>query len=143
MATPRFEVIAEDFSLLDEWEDRYRYVIDLGKGMAPLAEELHAPAYKVEGCASQVWMVPRIDGMGPAARFDFDGDSDAMIVRGLIAVLHALYSGLDPRGVLDVDAAAELGRLGLDQHLSAQRSNGVRAMVGRIRGLADATLQQP
>ncbi len=142
MATPSFEAIAEDFSLLDEWEDRYRYVIDLGKAMDPLGDEFHAPAFKVDGCASQVWLAPQIEGSGAEARFDFRGDSDAMIVRGLIAVLHALYSGLDPRGVLGVDAAGELGRLGLDQHLSAQRSNGVRAMVGRIRALAQATLQQ-
>jgi cysteine desulfuration protein SufE len=142
MATPRFEEIAADFAFLDEWEDRYRYVIDLGKGMAPLEDALRVPATKVEGCASQVWIVPEVSGAGGTARFDFRGDSDAMIVRGLIAVLHALYSGLDPRGVLGVDAAAEMGRLGLDQHLSAQRSNGLRAMVGRIRGIAEATLQQ-
>jgi cysteine desulfuration protein SufE len=142
MATPRFEEIAADFAFLDEWEDRYRYVIELGKGMVPLEDALRVPATKVEGCASQVWIVPEVSGAGGTARFDFRGDSDAMIVRGLIAVLHALYSGLDPRGVLGVDAAAEMGRLGLDQHLSAQRSNGLRAMVGRIRGIAEATLQQ-
>jgi cysteine desulfuration protein SufE len=89
-----------------------------------------------------VWIVPRLEGEGAAARFDFDGDSDAMIVRGLIAVLHALYAGLAPAGVLAVDAAAELGRLGLDQHLSSQRSNGLRAMVGRIRAIAQSTLAQ-
>lgn len=142
MATPRFEAIADDFSLLDDWEDRYRYVIELGKGMAPLDPALKGPATKVDGCASQVWIAPRLDGAGAAARFDFDGESDAMIVRGLIAVLHALYAGLDPRGVLGVDAPAELGRLGLDQHLSSQRSNGLRAMVARIRAIADAALQQ-
>ena len=142
MATPRFDAIAEDFEMLEDWEDRYRYVIELGKAMPPLDDALRAPATRVEGCASQVWIAPRIEGAGAAARFDFAGDSDAMIVRGLIAVLHALYSGLDPAGVLAVDARAELGRLGLDQHLSAQRSNGLRAMVGRIRGLAEASLQE-
>lgn len=142
MATDRFEEIATDFDLLDEWEDRYRYVIDLGRTMPPLDAALRGPASKVEGCASQVWIVPEIEGAGAKARFDFAGDSDAMIVRGLIAVLHALYAGLDPRGVLAVDAPAEMARLGLDQHLSAQRSNGLRAMVGRIRGLAGALLQQ-
>lgn len=142
MATPRFEAIAEDFALLEDWEDRYRYVIDLGRHMPPLDDALRTPATKVEGCASQVWLAPTLDGTGDAARFDFRGDSDAMIVRGLIAVLHALYAGLDPKAVLGVDPASEMGRLGLDQHLSAQRSNGLRAMVGRIRGLADAALQQ-
>ena len=90
MATQRFEEIAADFAFLDDWEDRYRYVIELGRAMPPLDEALHVPATKVEGCASQVWIVPRIDGEGTAARFDFMGESDALIVRGLIAVLHAL-----------------------------------------------------
>ena len=142
MATPRFEDIAADFAFLDDWEDRYRYVIDLGRAMPPLDDALRVPATKVDGCASQVWIVPRIDGEGPAARFDFQGESDAMIVRGLIAVLHALYSGLAPTAVLAVDAPGELGRLGLDQHLSSQRSNGLRAMVGRIRSIAQSALEQ-
>ncbi len=142
MATQRFEEIAADFAFLDDWEDRYRYVIELGRSMPPLDEALHVPATKVEGCASQVWIVPRIDGEAAAARFDFIGDSDALIVRGLIAVLHALYSGLHPEAVLAVDAPAELGRLGLDQHLSAQRSNGLRSMVARIRAIAQSTLAQ-
>jgi cysteine desulfuration protein SufE len=103
---------------------------------------LRSPATKVEGCASQVWIVPRLTGEGPGARFDFDGESDAMIVRGLIAVLHALYAGLDPAAVLAVDAQGELGRLGLDQHLSSQRSNGLRAMVGRIRAIAQTALER-
>ena len=110
--------------------------------MPPLDDALRVPATKVEGCASQVWIVPRIDGEGAAARFDFEGDSDAMIVRGLIAVLHALYAGLDPEAVVAVDAPAELGRLGLDQHLSSQRSNGLRAMVRRIRAIAQTALAQ-
>ena len=96
MATQRFEDIAADFAFLDDWEDRYRYVIELGRAMPPLDEALRVPATKVDGCASQVWIVPRLAGDGPAARFDFDGDSDALIVRGLIAILHALYAGLDP-----------------------------------------------
>lgn len=142
LATPRFEAIADDFAFLDDWEDRYRYVIELGRAMPAFDEALRTPAAKVEGCASQVWLVPRLEGAGAAARFDFVGDSDALIVRGLIAVLHALYAGLDPEGVLAVDAGSELGRLGLDQHLSAQRSNGVRAMVGRIRSMAEAARQR-
>lgn len=142
VATRRFEDIAADFEFLDDWEDRYRYVIELGKAMPPLDEALRVPATKVEGCASQVWIVPRLDGEGAKATFDFVGESDAMIVRGLIAVLHALYSGLGPEEVLRVDAAAELGRLGLDQHLSSQRSNGLKAMVGRIRAIAQTALER-
>lgn len=136
MSTPAFEEIAETFAFLDDWEDRYRHVIELGKAMPALDEAFRVLATKVDGCASQVWFLPRIDGQGPAARFDFQGESDAMIVRGLIAVLHALYSGLSVSEVLAVDALAAMKRLGLDAHLSAQRSNGVRAMVGRIRKLA-------
>lgn len=133
MATAAFEDIAETFEFLDDWEDRYRHVIELGRAMPALDEGLRVPAIKVEGCASQVWLLPLIEGAGPRARFDFQGESDAMIVRGLIAVLHALYSGLTVAEVGGVDAAAELGRLGLNEHLSAQRSNGLRAMVERIR----------
>ena len=132
MATARFEEIAEDFDFLDDWEDRYRHVIDMGKAMDPLEDAFQVPATKVDGCASQVWMVPQVrDGV-----YSFRGDSDAMIVRGLIAVLHALYDGLLVAEVQKVDAHAELGRLGLNDHLSAQRSNGVRAMIERIRATA-------
>ncbi|PTE22267.1 cysteine desulfuration protein SufE [Cereibacter changlensis JA139] len=142
MATPAFEEIAETFDFLDDWEDRYRHVIDLGKAFPPLPDALKVPATKVEGCASQVWIVPKIEGEGATARFDFAGESDAMIVRGLIAVLHALYSGLTVAEVGRVDAVAELGRLGLNEHLSSQRSNGVRAMVERIRRVsAEAAAQ--
>lgn len=140
MATDRFESIADDFAFLDDWEDRYRYVIELGRAMPPLEPGLKTPASKVEGCASQVWMVPSLTGEGASAKFDFLGESDALIVGGLIAILNALYAGLEPAEVLAVDAPAELGRLGLDQHLSAQRSNGLRAMVGRIRSMADGAL---
>ncbi|MGX0903595.1 cysteine desulfuration protein SufE [Roseovarius sp. MBR-79] len=132
MASEAFEEIVADFEFLDEWEDRYRYVIDKGRDMAPLDDALKVPATKVEGCASQVWLHPRIED----GRFSFDGDSDAMIVRGLIAVLRALYNGVPLAEVGRVDAQAELARLGLDEHLSAQRSNGVRAMIGRIRAVA-------
>lgn len=129
MATARFEEIAEDFDFLDDWEDRYRHVIDMGKAMDPLEDAFRVPATKVDGCASQVWIVPQVrDGV-----FTFRGDSDAMIVRGLIAVLHALYDDLPLADVQAVDANAELGRLDLNDHLSAQRSNGVRAMIERIR----------
>lgn len=134
MATPAFEEIAETFDFLDDWEDRYRHVIELGRAMPPMDPALQVPATKVEGCASQVWIMPRIEN----GRFDFDGDSDAMIVRGLIAVLHALYSGVPVAQVAQIDAPAELARLGLDEHLSSQRSNGLRAMVQRIRQLSSA-----
>lgn len=134
MATPAFEEIAETFEFLDDWEDRYRHVIELGKAMPQMDPALQVPATRVEGCASQVWILPQVDD----GRFDFKGDSDALIVRGLIAVLHALYAGLPVAEVAAVDASAELARLGLDAHLSAQRSNGVRAMVQRIRESAAA-----
>ena len=131
MATPAFEDIADTFEFLDDWEDRYRHVIELGKALPGLDDAFKVPATKVNGCASQVWLVPHLD----AGQFRFDGDSDAMIVRGLIAVLAALYNGLPVVDVGRVDAVAELGRLGLNDHLSAQRSNGVRAMVERIRSV--------
>ncbi|MGY6696066.1 MAG: SufE family protein [Roseinatronobacter sp.] len=136
MATEAFEEIAETFEFLDDWEDRYRHVIELGRAMPPMEDALKTPATKVDGCASQVWIQPLLDGTGTTARFDFQGDSDAMIVRGLIAVLHGLYSGLTVAEVRRVDAMAELARLGLDEHLSSQRSNGLRAMVARIEAVA-------
>lgn len=139
MATAAFEDIADTFEFLGDWEERYRHVIEIGRAMPPLDDVFRVPATKVDGCASQVWIRPMIKGSGPEAEFDFQGESDAMIVRGLIAVLHALYSGLRVDSVLDVDAAAELERLGLHDHLSAQRSNGLRAMVERIRLLAAET----
>ncbi len=138
MATEAFEEIADTFEFLDDWEDRYRHVIDLGKAMDPLPENLRVPATKVDGCASQVWLVPEIEGQGADAQFTFRGDSDAMIVRGLIAVLIALYNGRSVEEVISVNAQEELGRLGLNDHLSAQRSNGLRAMVQRIRDIAEA-----
>ncbi len=134
MASPAFEEIAETFEFLDDWEDRYRHVIELGRAMPPLEDALKVPATKVEGCASQVWLVPEID----ADRFDFRGDSDAMIVKGLIAILHALYAGERLDRVPQIDAGSEMARLGLHDHLSAQRSNGLRAMVERIRATAAA-----
>jgi cysteine desulfuration protein SufE len=110
----------------------------MGKAMEPLEDAFRVPATKVDGCASQVWLVPHIEGEGPGATFTFRGDSDAMIVRGLIAVLAALYNGLTVSEVLNVDAAGALAQLGLNDHLSAQRSNGLRAMVERIRSIAAA-----
>lgn len=132
MARPAFEDIVEDFEFLEDWEDRYRYVIEQGKAMDPLPDALKVPATKVHGCASQVWLHPVIEG----GVFRFDGDSDAMIVRGLIAVLRALFNGLPVSEVPKTDARSELARLGLNDHLSAQRSNGLRAMTERIRAIA-------
>ena len=133
MATERFEEIVEDFEFVEEWEDRYRYVIDLGKKMAEMDGAHKIAETKVHGCASQVWIMPDLSG----GVIRFTGDSDAMIVRGLIAVLHALYDGLPYKDALEVDALKEMGRLGLDQHLSAQRSNGLRAMIERLRLIAE------
>ena len=139
MDTPAFEAIAADMAFLDEWEDRYRYVIDLGRDMPPMPEALKTPQTKVDGCASQVWIAPRREG----DRLRFEGDSDAMIVRGLIAVLRALYDGRRPDEMLAIDAPAAFARLGLDQALSSQRSNGLRAMVTRLRETAAAETGQP
>ena len=134
MSTAAFEDIVETFEFLDDWEDRYRHLIEIGKAMPALDPSLQTPASKVDGCASQVWIVPTVED----GRFDFIGDSDALIVRGLVAVVHALFAGLPVAEVGRVDATAELRRLGLDEHLSAQRSNGLRAMVARIRDHAAA-----
>ena len=134
MATDAFEEIAETFDFLDDWEDRYRHVIDMGKAVPAMDDALKVPATKVDGCASQVWIQPKIED----GTFSFQGDSDAMIVKGLIAVLMALYNGVPAKDIAGIDAPAELGRLGLNDHLSAQRSNGVRAMVERIRAVAAA-----
>lgn len=129
--------IIENFALLDEWDDRYRYIIELGRTLPELPEEARTDANKVQGCASQVWLktTMRPNGKdGPV--LTFTGDSDAHIVRGLIAILFALYSGKPARAILDADAIALFNRLGLGEHLTPQRSNGFRSMVDRIR--ADA-----
>ena len=134
MASQAFEEIVETFEFLDDWEDRYAHVIDLGRAMPPLDDALKTPATKVDGCASQVWLVPQVEG----DIITFEGESDAMIVRGLIAILRALASGLRAPEILAIDAPAEFARLGLDQHLSAQRSNGLRAMIERVRLFASS-----
>mgnify|MGYP002017341706 CR=1 FL=1 len=132
MANKAFENIVQDFEFLEDWEERYRYVIEKGKSMAPLDDALKVPATKVDGCASQVWLHANMQ----EGKFIFDGDSDAVIVRGLISVLRHLYNGLEIKDVKMVDAFLELSRLGLNDHLSAQRSNGLRAMIERIRDIA-------
>ena len=132
--------IVENFTLLDEWDDRYRYVIELGRMLAPLPEGAHTEANKVRGCASQVWLLTHVkpDGAGPT--LTFDGDSDAHIVRGLIAILLALYSGRRAKEILDTDALALFERIRLRDGLTPQRSNGLRSMVERIRAEAKAAL---
>jgi cysteine desulfuration protein SufE len=132
MTSPAFEDLVDTFAFLDDWEDRYRHVIELGRAMPPLDPAFKVPALKVEGCASQVWLRP----IPANEHYDFQGESDAMIVRGLIAVLHALYAGQPMAQISAIDAPSELARLGLTDHLSAQRSNGLRAMVERIRATA-------
>jgi cysteine desulfuration protein SufE len=132
--------IRADFALLDDWEDRYRYVIELGRALPPLPEALRTDANKVRGCASQVWLAsatrPAADGKGPA--LEFQGDSDAHIVRGLIAILFALFQGKTPEAILGTDARATFDELGLKEHLTPQRSNGFFSMVERIRSDARA-----
>jgi cysteine desulfuration protein SufE len=133
--------IIENFELLDEWDDRYRYVIELGRMLPPLSEAAHNETNKVRGCASQVWLVSHVKPDGAAGpRLTFDGDSDAHIVRGLIAILFALYSGKSAREILATDAIAVFDRIGLREHLTPQRSNGLRSMVERIRRDAQAAL---
>ena len=133
--------IVDNFSLLEEWDDRYRYVIELGRGLSPLSERDRTEANKVQGCASQVWLATTVhpDGQG-GPLLTFSGDSDAHIVRGLIAILFAMFSGKRARDILSADAIAVFGRLGLREHLTPQRSNGFRSMVERIRADARAAL---
>lgn len=133
----QIEEIIDNFSVLDEWEDRYRYLIELGRGLEPLADSERTPATKVRGCASQVWLVSEAQGHGPDAVLRFRGDSDAHIVRGLIAVVFALYSGRKAQQILSTDEKAVLAQLGLNNHLTPQRSNGLASMVARIK--ADAS----
>ena len=133
--------IIDNFALLDEWDDRYRYLIELGRSLAPLPEAARVELNKVQGCASQVWLETSVRPNGPAGPvLTFVGDSDAHIVRGLIAILFALYSDKPAREILSTDAVALFDRLGLRDHLTPQRSNGFRSMVERIRTDARATL---
>jgi cysteine desulfuration protein SufE len=134
------EIIA-NFDLLDEWDDRYRYLIELGRTLPPLPEAARNDVNKVQGCASQVWLATAIkpDGAGGPV-LTFQGDSDAHIVRGLIAVLFALFSGKPAKDILSTDAIALFEKLGLREHLTPQRSNGFRSMVNRIQRDASAAL---
>ena len=132
--------IIENFSLLDEWDDRYRYVIELGRALSPLAERDRNEANKVRGCASQVWLATVVDTNDDGPVLTFTGDSDAHIVRGLIAILFATYSHKPANDILATDALALFDRLGLREHLTPQRSNGFRSMVDRIRRDANTAL---
>jgi cysteine desulfuration protein SufE len=140
-STTTIDEIIDNFSLLEEWDDRYRYVIELGRGLAPLDERDRNEANKVQGCASQVWMATTVRPGGAGGPvMTFSGDSDAHIVRGLIAILFALFSGKPAREILATDAIALFNRLGLREHLTPQRSNGFRSMVDRIRSDARTAL---
>ncbi|TMK17944.1 MAG: SufE family protein [Alphaproteobacteria bacterium] len=133
--------IVDNFSLLEDWDDRYRYVIELGRALSPLAERDRTEANKVQGCASQVWLATTVHPNGQGGPvLTFSGDSDAHIVRGLIAILFAMFSGQQARAILSTDAIALFERLGLREHLTPQRSNGFRSMVERIRADAQAAL---
>jgi cysteine desulfuration protein SufE len=139
--TMTIDEITENFSLLDEWDDRYRYVIELGRSLPPFPEEARTEVNKVQGCASQVWLTTKTtaDGArGPV--MTFLADSDAHIVRGLIAILFALYSGKPAKDILAIDALTVFDRLGLRENLTPQRSNGLRSMIERIRFEANAAL---
>ena len=139
--TTTIDDITENFALLDDWDDRYRYVIELGRTLDALPEELRTEANKVQGCASQVWLATSVQPNGSAGpTLSFVGDSDAHIVRGLIAILFALYSGKHAPDILGTDAVVLFERLGLREHLTPQRSNGFRSMVERIRADARAAL---
>ncbi len=144
-----FDQILEDFSYLDEWEDRYRHVIELGKALPPMNEALKTPATKVSGCASQVWIhsTPRNSGNGSGNGSGKDigislvGDSDALIVKGLMAIVFAMFAPLSAREIVELDAAAALAKLGLAEHLTPQRSNGLASMVKRIKSDAATIIQ--
>jgi cysteine desulfuration protein SufE len=125
--------ITENFAVLDEWDDRYRYVIELGRTLSPFPEAARTETNKVQGCASQVWLTTDIENGAGGPILQFRGDSDAHIVRGLIAILFAIYSGRPARDILRLDALDLFDRLDLRAHLTPQRSNGLKSMVGRIR----------
>ena len=140
--TMTLEKILSDFEFLDEWEDRYRYIIELGRNLDPLSEQDRSDNNKVQGCASQVWLATKIesDGENTEPILVFSGDSDAHIVRGLIAILFAIYSGKTASEICNTDAHAVFNDIGLAEHLTPQRSNGFVSMVERIQ--SDARLAQ-
>ena len=135
MANNEFQQIVNDFDFLEDWEDRYRYIIDLGKKVEPFDNSLKNETTKVNGCASQVWMIFEFYEENSTKSVILKGDSDALIVKGLIAILIALYSGIKIKEAARIDPLAEFNRLGLNEHLSSQRSNGLRAMLDRITSI--------
>lgn len=137
------DTIRDDFAFLDDWEDRYRYVIELGRELPPYPEEARDDAHKVQGCVSQVWLHTTLDGGGADPVITFRGDSDAHIVRGLVAIMLALFSGRRAREIVATDAEAVLREFGLDEHLTPQRANGLRSMIKRIKQEAQAALAEP
>ncbi|WOC15236.1 SufE family protein [Pseudochrobactrum sp. MP213Fo] len=139
MTNSKISAIAADFEFLDDWEDRYRYVIELARDLQPYPEDARDAEHKVPGCVSQVWLKTTI-GSGADPVIEFVGDSDAHIVRGLVAILLALYSGETASSILKIDAEAVLRELGLNEHLTPQRSNGLRSMVQRVRHDAQLAL---
>ncbi len=137
----RLEQLKSDFEILDDWQDRYRHIIELGRELPPLAAAARVPANKVSGCASQVWLAVTVSGPGDNPVLHFSGDSDALIVKGLIAIAFMLYSDRTAREILETDANDALAGLGLAEHLTPQRSNGFAAMIRRIKSDASAALQ--
>ena len=134
------EEIRDNFALLEDWDDRYRYVIELGRALDPMPEAEHSLENKVQGCVSQVWLSKRIDRNGGEPRIHYRGDSDAHIVRGLVAIVLTLFSGHTPKQILATDALALFKEFGFGEHLTPQRSNGLRAMVERIKNDAREAL---
>lgn len=144
-ATPQhaLDAIRDDLAFLDDWDERYRYIIDLGRTLAPLTDAERTEATRVRGCASQVWLISETSGSGDGmVRLTYRGDSDAHIVRGLVALTLAIYSGQTAQDILDTDAGAIFGAIGLRDHLTPQRSNGLAAMVARIKDDARQVLAQ-
>ena len=140
---PTIDEIRDNFELLDEWDDRYRYVIELGRTLEPMSEEEHSAENKVQGCVSQVWLARKVKrGADKEPVLHYVGDSDAHIVRGLVAILLTLYSDKTAKEILDTDALALFDEFGFRQHLTPQRSNGLRSMVERIRRDASETLEE-
>lgn len=140
---PCIDDIVENFALLDDWDDRYRYVIELGRSLAALPESDRTEANKVQGCVSQVWLATTVSRVGGFPVLSFAADSDAHIVRGLVAILLALQSCRPAAEIIAANPIALFERLGLREHLTPQRSNGFRAMVDRIRSDAQAALAKP
>jgi cysteine desulfuration protein SufE len=136
--------ILDNFSVLDDWDDRYRYVIELGRELKPFPEPARTPDNKVQGCASQVWLDTKVHPNGPGGPvLTFTGDSDAHIVRGLIAILFAIYSDKPAEQILATDAVTLFDKMGLREHLTPQRSNGFRSMVERIHADARTAVSAP